>query len=179
MHVHVASRLTFVYSITIWFWCPHLAAGRSLKCACCRADWGTPAKKRPNLVYQQSKKLWQIEGVRSGFGCSERGPQQRKVWKPLLYDVILYVIVKVSFLFSFFLFVAKMTTIANKNSKHLAAPRPPFHPDDSTRCDNSTAEVQTLAVVGPLLDRCRKDRRSCTCRTNLWCSRTSQLESVG
>jgi len=38
------------------------------------------------------EKLWKNEGLRSGFGWSERGPQQRKVWEPLLYGVIFCVI---------------------------------------------------------------------------------------
>jgi len=97
-YVHIASRLTFF----IWFWWRQLVASRSFKFVSCQSDWGAHAKKRSNLIYQYTKNLWQNEGVRRGFGCSERDPQTLNVWKPqpLLYGVIFYVIVKASFLFS-------------------------------------------------------------------------------
>jgi len=70
----------------VWFWWRELAAGRSLKFAACRGCWGSHAKIWPNLISQKLKKRWQNEGVRSGFGCSGRGPPRRKVWEPLCYN---------------------------------------------------------------------------------------------
>ena len=72
--LQLASRLTFF----IWFWWRHLEAGRSLKFVSCRSIWVAHVKKRPNLIFPKSKRRWQNDGVRSGFGCSDRGPAATK-----------------------------------------------------------------------------------------------------
>jgi len=45
-------------------------------------------------------KAWKKCGDADPTRSHPPGPLQRKVWEPLLYGVIFYVIVKVSFLFS-------------------------------------------------------------------------------
>jgi len=73
--------------------------------------------------------------------------------------------------------VVEMNAIENKNSNHLAAPRlPPYHA--TAFAIIQLQKHQILAVAGPLLVWCCKNRQSFTRTRNLWRSRISQLESV-
>jgi len=63
-HVDVESWLI----LFICFWWRQWVAGRSLKFASCRGGWGVHAKKRPNLISQQSKKRWWNEGSAAVLG---------------------------------------------------------------------------------------------------------------